>query len=170
MWLRTKALYPDDLFVRVDQVNRTSLTIPIELRSMKGKHSITKNALVDSGATANFIHWKLVDRFHMKKEKLPTPLIVRNADNTSNIRGKITHKVVLAVSINSHKEVITFYVSDLGSDDLILGHTWLNRHNPEVDWTTPSLSFSCCPPSCSLSLTTKWQRAYTPKANFKAGQ
>src|SRR5882724_9380198 len=27
-----------------------------------------------------------------------------------------------------------------------------------------------CPPSCSLSVDTKWQCAYTPKANFKAGQ
>jgi len=26
------------------------------------------------------------------------------------------------------------------------------------------------PPSCSLSVDTKWQRAYAPKANFKAGQ
>ena len=30
--------------------------------------------------------------------------------------------------------------------------------------------FHDCPPSCSLSVDTKWRRAYAPKANFKAGQ
>jgi len=30
--------------------------------------------------------------------------------------------------------------------------------------------FQDCPPSCSLSINTKWQQVYAPKANFKAGQ
>jgi len=71
---------------------------------------------------------------------------------------------------NKHYEVITFYVSDLGHDDIILGYTWLRKHNPYVDWRQPKVMFCNCPPSCSLSVNTKWQRAYTPKANFKAGQ
>ena len=61
MWLRTEACYPNDLFVRTTRPNKYALTIPIELRSRKGKRSITKNALVDSGANTSFIHWKLVE-------------------------------------------------------------------------------------------------------------
>ena len=71
---------------------------------------------------------------------------------------------------NGHLEVITFYISDLGHDDIILGYTWLHKHNPYIDWQQPKVMFKDCPPSCSLSVDTKWQCAYAPKANFKAGQ
>ena len=46
-------------------------------------------------------------------------------DDTTNVNGKITHKVLLAMKTNKHLEVVTFYVSDLGHDDIILGYTWL---------------------------------------------
>src|SRR5882762_4256578 len=67
-----------------------------------------------------------------------------------------------------HQEVVTFYISDLGHDDLILGYTWLQKHNPSVDWRTPEVTFPDCPPYCALSISDKWVKAYTPKANFAA--
>jgi len=116
----------------------------------------------------SFIHWKLVQKFNMKKEKLRTPLLVHNADDSVNIHGRIMHKVLLAMKTGSHQEVVTFYVSDLGHNDLILGYTWLRKHNPLVDWQTPEVTFSECPPYCALSISDKWVKAYTPKANFTA--
>src|SRR5882762_8822206 len=169
-WLRTKACYPNDLFVHATRPNKYALTVPVELRSRKGKRSITKNALVDSGANTSFIHWKLVERYQMKKEKLRTPLVVRNANDSINVKGKITHKVLLAMKTNGHHEVVTFYISDLGHDDLILGYTWLRKHNPEVDWRKQAVRFADCPPFCSLSVDSKWRCAYAPKATFLAGR
>jgi len=116
----------------------------------------------------SFIHWKLVQKFNMKKEKLRTPLLVHNADDSVNIHGRITHKVLLAMKTGSHHEVVTFYVSDLGHDDLILGYTWLRKHNPSVDWRAPEVTFPDCPPYCALSISDKWVKAYAPKANFIA--
>jgi len=107
------------------KLNRYALTIPIELRSQKGKHSVQKHALIDSGANTSFIHCKLVKKYNMKTEKLCTPLIIQNANDTTNINGKITHKVLLAMKTNKHLEVVTFCISDLGHDDIILGYTWL---------------------------------------------
>ena len=109
------------------------MTIPIELRSQKGKRSIQKHALINSGANTSSIHWKLVKKYNMKTEKLHTPLIIQNANDTANINGKISHKVLLAMKTNKHLEVVT-YVSDLGHDNIILGYTWLHKHNPHVDW------------------------------------
>jgi len=105
----------------------------------------------------------------MKKEKLRTPLIVRNADDSINVKGKITHKVLLAMKTNGHQEVVTFYVSDLGHDDIILGYTWLRKHNPRMDWRTQDVQFTDCPLFCSLSVDKKWRRAYAPKATFLTG-
>ena len=31
---------------------------------------------------------------------------------------------------------------------IILGHTWLIKHNPEIDWQTGEVKMSCCPNSC----------------------
>ena len=168
MWLWTKACYPGDLFIRTTWLNKFALTIPIELHSRQGKCSITKHALVDSGANTSFIHWKLIQQFNMKKEKLWTPLLVWNADDSINVHGQIMHKVLLAMKTGSHQEVITFYVSDLGHDDLILGYTWLQKHSPLVDWRVPEVTFSDCPPYCALSISNKWVKVYAPKANFVA--
>ena len=31
---------------------------------------------------------------------------------------------------------------------IILGHTWLVKHNPEIDWQTGEVKISRCPDSC----------------------
>src|SRR5882724_7768286 len=143
MWLQTSACYPGDLFsICTMKPNRYALTIPIELRSQKGKRSVQKHALIDSGANTSFIHWKLVEKYNMKTKKLRTPLIVRNADDTTNINGKITHKVLLAMKTNKHHEVVTFYVSDLGHDDIILGYTWLESITPMLTGNSQRLCFA----------------------------
>ena len=42
---------------------------------------------------------------------------------------------------------------------MLLGIDWLNFHNPEVDWSTPSLQFTRCAKRCSKNasqLTIRW--------------
>ena len=36
----------------------------------------------------------------------------------------------------------------LGKQKLILGHSWLRKHNPEIDWATGEVKMSRCPPRC----------------------
>ncbi|RDX51698.1 hypothetical protein OH76DRAFT_1329800, partial [Lentinus brumalis] len=62
------------------------------------------------------------------------PYDVYNADGTSNKSGQITHAVRSYVEIGSHKSTHQLLVADLGSKDMILGYTYLRRHNPEIDW------------------------------------
>ena len=31
---------------------------------------------------------------------------------------------------------------------MLIGHSWLHKHNPEVNWKTSQITLSCCPPSC----------------------
>ena len=37
---------------------------------------------------------------------------------------------------------------DLGSQKVIMGHSWLQKHNPDIDWTTGEVKMSCCSDSC----------------------
>jgi len=40
----------------------------------------------------------------------------------------------LKIKINGYKEYIEVAVIDLNGVDMFLGHDWLVRYNPEVNW------------------------------------
>ncbi len=54
----------------------------------------------------------------------------------------------LLITFGEHKERMPFSVADIGSTSMILGHNWLKRHNPSIDWTTKKIEFKNCPKSC----------------------
>ncbi|OAX30501.1 hypothetical protein K503DRAFT_705198 [Rhizopogon vinicolor AM-OR11-026] len=39
-------------------------------------------------------------------------------------------------------------ITDLGSEDVIIGIDWLRFHNPEIDWNAGKFSLSRCPIKC----------------------
>jgi hypothetical protein len=45
---------------------------------------------------------------------------------------------------STYSERALFCVTRLGKQNLILGHTWLKEHNPEVDWRTGKVEMSRC--------------------------
>jgi Retroviral aspartyl protease len=146
------------------------MTLPVFLQNRLGKRSFKAQALLNSRATANFINYRLVRKFKMTTIPLEKELIVRNADDTENILGCVKEKVYLHMRMRSHKEVLRLFVSDLGRDDIILGHAWLKCHNPQVNWRKHSLQFPSCLPSCCLSVKEQWEFSGAPKADFLAGQ
>ena len=56
-----------------------------------------KKALVDSGATDNFIHPAFAKRLGLTMTPLEKPKRIYNIDNTSNKSGSITHSLELKV-------------------------------------------------------------------------
>jgi predicted aspartyl protease len=54
-----------------------------------------KKALVDSGATDNFMHPAFAKRMGLGLRELLTPKNIFNIDNTSNKSGMITHYVTV---------------------------------------------------------------------------
>ena len=73
---------------------------------------------------------------------------VFNADKTKN--GEITKVVSLEIKINRHKEILEVVVMDLDGTDMFLGHDWLVKHNPEVNWKNRTIKFTRCPESCTM--------------------
>ena len=73
---------------------------------------------------------------------------VFNADKTKN--GEITKVVSLEIKINRHKEILEVVVMDLDGTDMFLGHDWLVKHNPEVNWKNRTIKFTRCPRSCTM--------------------
>ena len=58
------------------------------------------------------------------------------------------HYVLLTVGVGKHSEKLWCAVTCLGKVPLILGHDWLKKHNPDIDWTTGGIKLSHCPPEC----------------------
>ena len=54
----------------------------------------------------------------------------------------------LTVGVGKHTEKLWCAVTCLGKVPLILGHDWLKKHNPDIDWTTGDVKLSHCPPEC----------------------
>ena len=49
-----------------------------------------------------------------------------------------------------HHEELTAEVTNLGKNSLILGYTWLQKHNPKIDWQSGVIKFTRCPRSCLM--------------------
>jgi hypothetical protein len=103
---------------------------------------------VDSGTTGLFIDREYVKSNQIPTTKLPQPIPVFNVDGTANAEGSISEVAELLLRYNGHSERALFCVTSLGRQNLILGHTWLKDHNPEVDWRTGKVEMSRCSPRC----------------------
>jgi len=100
---------------------------------------VEETALLDTGATENFIDYKTVARLRLGTQKLTIPRPVFNVDRTNNRHGTITHACDLMVKRGNRKERQRFYVSNLGRDRFILGYPWFRTFAPDIDWTNAQL-------------------------------
>jgi len=117
------------------------------VKTKNGKKLKVK-ALVDSGCTHIGIDEQLV-----KDKRIQTKLInfsfkVFNADGTKN--GEVTKVAPLEIEINGHKETLEAAVMDLDGTDMFLGHDWLVKHNPEVNWKNGTIKFTRCLGNCTM--------------------
>ena len=106
------------------------------------------NSFIDSGATGQFIDHHYAKSNQLHTWKLSEPIPVYNVDGTLNEAGSITEVVDLILRYQNHLEQTLFTVTGLGKWKLILGHSWLQKHNPEIDWVTREVKMSRCPPRC----------------------
>ena len=93
-----------------------------------------KKALVDSGATDNFIHPAFAKRLGLAMTPLEKPKKIYNIDNTSNKAGSITHSLKLKVATKGIGKVMQFLVTDIGNEDILLGYPWLATFKPKFGW------------------------------------
>jgi len=115
----------------------------------KNGRKLEVKALVDSKCTHTGIDEQLV-----KDKRIPTKSIdfsfeVFNADGTKN--REVTKVVPLELEINRHKETLEAAVMDLDRTDMFLGHDWLVKHNPEVNWRNRTIKFMRCPGNCTMT-------------------
>jgi len=104
--------------------------------------------LVDFRCTHTRIDKQLVKEKRIQTKPINFPFEVFNADRTKN--GEVTKMVPLEIEINSYKKQLEAAVTDLNGMDMFLGHDWLVKHNPEVNWKNRTIKFMRCPESCKM--------------------
>ena len=109
-------------------------------------------ALVNSGSTHCFID----THFATKHKLCSNPILLitlRLFDGTSN--SIITQAITLQITFSSaEKHEVLFYVTPLDSScSIVLGHNWLTRYNPSIDWVLGNISFETTPHLLSSSPT-----------------
>uniref|UniRef100_A0A8C6M8F1 CCHC-type domain-containing protein n=1 Tax=Nothobranchius furzeri TaxID=105023 RepID=A0A8C6M8F1_NOTFU len=111
-------------------VTRCSLPCTLFYQSKQ----IPLEALVDSGCEQSLLDPRLVTEWGIPTTKLATPRSVSSLDNR-NLSSITLQTVPLRLQVSgNHVETLTFYVFPSPHSPLVLGHSWLIRHNPILDW------------------------------------
>jgi len=122
------------LIIRSLDEGPNCIMLPIHLKTTDTLEEASTEAMVDTGATGDFIDQDFVERAKLPTRKLSEPVPVYNVDGTPNEAGSIDRVVDVVMTYNGHSERILLAVTRLGKQSMILGFTWLKKHNPEISF------------------------------------
>jgi hypothetical protein len=101
------------------------------------------STLVDSGATSSFIDQTFVAQHNIPVIMKSTPIPVEVIDGRTIVSGAITHETTpLELCIHKHTEKIVLNIISIPHHPIILGLSWLEAHNPIIDWRSRTLTFN----------------------------
>jgi len=132
------------------------LTMPVDINE-----ATQVNALIDSGASSNFMHEDMARKLNVKLQDQKEPQPVK--DIQGRALGWISKYARTAVNVGQHQEVINFNVIPLGIHGLVLGLPWLQKHDPEITWSEQRLRFNS--PYCKTNCIKKVYKRLRPKVN-----
>jgi hypothetical protein len=119
------------------------MRIPVSIRASYNMADI--KALVDSGATDNFIHPNFVRRMGLGQRELDKPKNIYNINDTTNKSGQITHYLSLAITTAGKMQEMRFLIMDIGREDVLLGYPWLSTYEPRFSWRHGTIDESNLP-------------------------
>ena len=121
-----------------------STYIPIQVHTVDSNRPLAMKALIDCGAMAEFIDHKFVHAHKLWMYPILHPIGLYNADRSPDEIGKITEAIDRVIQYKGHRSWSKFYVSS-GHKAIVLGHTWLAEHNPDINWCKGEVKMTCCP-------------------------
>jgi hypothetical protein len=91
-------------------------------------------ALIDSGATENFLNLSYAKWLQLPIKTLKTPQKLYNIDGTENKAGELQYYTDLETRMGTTTTKLRFFLSDLGEHKAILGYPWFAAVQPNIDW------------------------------------
>ena len=101
-------------------------------------HSIAKRAeaiaLVDSGATENFMNLTYAKWLQLPIKQMDEPRKLLNVNGTENKSGELHYYTDLQVQMGTNYTNLWFYLTELGEQKAILSYPWFTAAQPKIDW------------------------------------
>ena len=97
-------------------------------------------ALVDCGATTNFIDSTFVSSRSIPTLSISQPVFINLGDGSQRATTAVTPQ--LAVNVASHSSQLALLIVPLSGCDIVLGMPWLADVNPRIDWAAKTLRFN----------------------------
>jgi hypothetical protein len=98
------------------------MTVRCYIYSVAKRAKIT--ALVDLGATENFMNLTYAKWLRLPIKKLPNPQKLFNVNGMENKAGELLFYMDLQVQSEGQSTTLRFFLSDLGEHKAILGYSW----------------------------------------------
>ncbi len=112
-------------------------------------HSIAKRAeaiaLIDSGATENFMNLKYAKWLQLPIKQMSEPRKLLNVDGTENRSGELRYYTDLQVQTGTNHTNLRFYLTELGEQKAILGYPWFAAAQPKIDWKRGWIDYAQLP-------------------------
>jgi len=107
-----------------------TLRFYIHLKSKRAEAT----ALIDSGATENFMNLGYAKYLQLPIKCLEEPRNLFNIDGTTNKSGALQYYTDLQVQTGNQWTNLQFFLTDLGENKAILGYLWFAVVQPHIDW------------------------------------
>ena len=91
-------------------------------------------ALLDSGATENFMSLGYARWLQLPIKRLSQLRPLYNVDRSKNKSGRLLFYTDLQVWTGQQTTNLRFFLSDLGEQKAILGYPWFTAFQPRIDW------------------------------------
>ena len=128
--------------------------IVIHIQLLFNNTKVKTHAMIDSGATSCFIDIGFAKKHNIALTPKEIPHALEVIDGRPVISGPVTHETPsIQLQIDQHLEKITFDATQLGHYPVVLGISWLKRHDPSIVWSRDQLTFNSkfCSQNCLQS-------------------
>src|SRR5713101_2768245 len=102
-------------------------------------------ALLDSGATENFININYVKKLGIPIRRLTHERRLFNVDGTPNKAGALKYYVDLTTKTGERRTRLRYFLTDLGENQAILGYPWFASAQPKIDWARGWIDYDQLP-------------------------
>jgi len=92
------------------------------------------SALLDCGATENFMSMDYAKWLRLPIKRLSAPRPLFNVDGTTNRKGDLLFYSDLKMKTGPITKIMRFFLTDLGHHRVILGYPWFAANQPRIDW------------------------------------
>jgi hypothetical protein len=112
----------------------------VKIKGKDGKEHTTM-AMIDCGATENFIDRTFAEQQQLPLTKKTVPRRVLAVDGRELVGGPVTHEATVTLTIDDHREEIKLHCITIGNSPIIVGLPWLRKHNPNINWKEGRVTF-----------------------------